>query len=81
MKMIIKYLLDIIKKKNHCNGFSLTEIIIGITIFSVVLGTIIFCYASLLRIEIKSTERIYKNVEKVNAISKKFYTEQEDEWF
>lgn len=64
-------------KRNIFNGFSIVEVVIAMTIFTLVLGSIIYCYSILLRVEKKTENRIYESAEKINEISEKYYTEQD----
>ncbi len=65
-----------ISKKS--DGYTLVEVIVGITILTVFLTSIIFGYSSIVRMEIKKTERIYKSVKDVDEISKKYYILPQD---
>jgi prepilin-type N-terminal cleavage/methylation domain-containing protein len=61
------------KKNIKENGFSLVEVIIGITLFTIFMTSIIFCFSTLVRLEIKSKENLYKKIDESNEISKKYY--------
>jgi|GEM_PF-4965458 len=77
MKKIIKLfnrILNFIKKKD---GFSLLEVIIGVTIFTISMTSIVFCFSTIIQIELKSKERIYKKINEANEVSKRYYIKKE----
>ena len=60
-------------KNNFKKGFSIIEVIIGVSLFSVFFTSLIWGVSSLIRLEIKAKERILKIVEKNNEIIEKYY--------
>ena len=56
------------------DGYSLVEVITAIAIFTIFFTSLLFCYSSIIKLEIKSKEKIYRGVEVTNEISKKYYT-------
>lgn len=63
-------------KENIKHGFSMLEVIIGVTLFTIFFTTITFCFVSLVRMEAASKENIYKKLNNTNEISKKYYIQQ-----
>lgn len=59
------------------NAFSLMDVIIGISLFSIFFSSILFAFSSLIKLEIKSKNRIYESIETVNEITKKYYISQD----
>ncbi len=69
-----KIISSILKKISK--GFSLIDVVISITIFTIFMTSIVFCYISLIKLEDKSINKIYKKVNANNEISKKFYIKE-----
>lgn len=66
-----------LNSKKYNDAFSLIDVIIGVTIFGIFFSSILFGFSSLVKLEIKSKNKIYKSIEAVNEISKKYYIEQD----
>jgi prepilin-type N-terminal cleavage/methylation domain-containing protein len=60
-------------KAYFSNGFTLIEVLIGVTIFSIFITSIIWCFITLIKLEIKSKQNIYEHIQKTNALSEEYY--------
>lgn len=59
------------------NGFTLIEVIISVTIFTILFASIIWGFSTLIKLEIKAKQNIYNKINEANEISKKYYIEEE----
>ena len=79
MKLICKFCVFLNKfLKNKNKGFSLIEVIIGLSLFSIFFISILFSFSSLIKLEIKAKQKIYKEIKATNEISKKYYILQDE---
>ena len=54
-------------------GFTLIEVLIGVSIFTIFITSIIWGFITLIKLEIKSKQKIYEQIEKTNSISEEYY--------
>ena len=59
------------------DGFTLIEVIISVTIFTILFASIIWGFATLIKLEIKSKENIYNKIKETDEIIQKHYIEQD----
>ncbi|MCK4797608.1 MAG: type II secretion system protein [Spirochaetes bacterium] len=59
-------------------GFSLIEVMISVSLFGIFFSSILFSYSSLIKLEIKSKEKIYEKIKSANEISKKYYIYEDE---
>lgn len=65
--------------KNKINkGYSLIEVIIAVTLFTILFSAEIFGVYTILKLEIKTKNRIYKVIEDIEIISKEYYIKHEE---
>lgn len=67
-----------IYKKNINKAYSLVEVIIAVTLFTIMFGYEIYCLYSIINLEIKTKANIYNALEEVNIISKKYNIKYEE---
>lgn len=65
------------KKSLLKSGFSLIELIIGITLYTITMTTIIFVISSMIRMEIHLKGRIYNAIDKIDKISKEYFIKKD----
>jgi prepilin-type N-terminal cleavage/methylation domain-containing protein len=58
------------------NGFTLIEVIISVTIFTILFTSIIWGFVTLIKLEIKSRENIYKKIKETDEIIQKYFIEE-----
>lgn len=58
------------------NGFTLIEVIISVTIFTILFTSIIWGFATLIKLEIKSRENIYKKIKETDEIIQKYFIDE-----
>jgi prepilin-type N-terminal cleavage/methylation domain-containing protein len=58
-------------------GFTLIEVLIGVSLFTVFMTSIVWGYITLVKLEIKSKQKIYEHQGKINSLSEKYYIGKE----
>ncbi len=59
------------------NGFTLIEVIISVTIFTIFFASIIWGFSTLINLSIKSKGNIYNKIKEADEIIQKYYIEQD----
>ena len=54
-------------------AFTLIEVIIGVSLFSVFIVSIIWGFITLVKLEVKSKQKIYEHIQKTNQLSEEYY--------
>lgn len=76
--MKMKKITKIIRQEIN-NAFSLVEIILSVTLISIFFSSIFFGFFSIIKIENVTKIMVYKEMDKLNTITEKFYIKSEDE--
>ena len=63
-------------RQNIKQGFSMLEVIIGVTLFTIFFTALLFGFSSLVKMEMASKTNIYKKLNNANELSKKYYIQQ-----
>lgn len=58
------------------NGYTLIEVIISVTIFTIIFSSIIWGFSTLIKLEIKSKDNIYNKIKEADEIVKKYFIEE-----
>ena len=69
-------MIKIRKKLNK--GFTLMEVMIGVTLFSIFFSSIFFSLSSLIQINTRLKNRVYQGFENTGEISEKYYFDEEE---
>jgi hypothetical protein len=62
---------------NLNDGFSMVEVILSVTFFGILFASIIFGFSTIVKLEVKTKEKIYKTFSELNETSKKYYITNE----
>jgi prepilin-type N-terminal cleavage/methylation domain-containing protein len=54
-------------------GFTMIEVMIGVSIFTIFITSIIWGFMTLIKLEIKSKQNIYEHIQKTNTLSEEYY--------
>jgi hypothetical protein len=77
----VKIQLTAVRNKNKTlnKSFSLVEVILSVSFLSMMFASIIFGYSTILKVEIKTKERIYKTFNDINEKSGKYFINDNNE--
>lgn len=64
--------------KSGKKGLTMMEVLVTVTLFTIFMSSMLYSFNTLVNINVKVKERIFKTMEEVDEISQKYYLKKED---
>ena len=72
--LITEKIINLKKIKAYFSkGFTLIEVILGVSLFTIFITSIIWSFTILIKLEIKSKQKIYEQIQETNSLSEEYY--------